>query len=520
MTQAFNLLDESWLPVRDSDGAVREVGLLDLFARADQIVDLADTSPTDLVASYRLLVVIAFRALITSRSTWKTEDCSAWLQEGFPVSDVVTYLEAHRERFFVFDDEHPFMQVAALAKDERTKDKVKPWTQVAIGRSSGNTPLVFDRSVDASPRSIEAGQAVRHLLGFLQFTPGGLIKVLRSSDKAGPLANSAAVVPLGRNIGHTLLLGLPPALTDKRECLPPWESDPCTVEQLEAPPLPASGVIDRYARLSRGVLFVPFTDEPDTSVRFANFSAGRALDDENAAPDPMVAMRPGANNLVRLTFREQRATWRDLPSVLPHGVGNDSVPPAVLGWALNLLDAAGGNAGGELSVLVAGLASNKGKLERWRYERYSWPVALLASPGGCQEVRAAVAEAEVAWSRLRTVLATAVADQLPDSQSKDTRARARERVAALGLAEQFFRPCERTFGAFMDAVSRGASAAADALWLTALDEGVSDAWGLCVKSLGQSASGLRAAAVGERKVAALRREIEEGYEDADMEDLA
>lgn len=35
--KAFNLLDESWLPVRLHDGRVCDLGLLELFERAGEI---------------------------------------------------------------------------------------------------------------------------------------------------------------------------------------------------------------------------------------------------------------------------------------------------------------------------------------------------------------------------------------------------------------------------------------------------------------------------------------------------
>src|SRR5690606_17102909 len=114
----------------------------------------------------------------------------------------VDYLEHWRERFWLFHPECPFMQVAVLAEAEETRDKRKPWTQIALASANGNTPVVFDHAFDGAPTAIRPAAAVGTLLGFLQFAPGGLVKALRDSDKAGALANTAAVLPLGTNLAQ------------------------------------------------------------------------------------------------------------------------------------------------------------------------------------------------------------------------------------------------------------------------------------------------------------------------------
>src|SRR5690606_17063892 len=197
MKGTFNLLDEPWLAVRLHDGRVRELGLLELFERAGEISALAETSPPSLIAQYRLLLAITHRAITQAQARWADTERLHWYQEGLPLAAIRAYLERWRERFWLFHPQHPFMQVAALAEAEETRDKLKPWTQISLASANGNAPVVFDHSCDLAPRSIGAAEALRTLLGFLQFTPGGLVKTLRDSDKAGALANTAAVMPLG-----------------------------------------------------------------------------------------------------------------------------------------------------------------------------------------------------------------------------------------------------------------------------------------------------------------------------------
>ena len=265
MEKAFNLLDEPWLPVRLANGRIKELGLLDVFRRSGEITALAETAPPSLVALYRLLLAITHRALSQAHPQgWKDKDRARWYQEGLPLQAVIDYLEHWRERFWLFHPEYPFMQVAALANATETKDKRKPWTQIALASANGNTPVMFDHACDAMPASIFPAVALRHLLGFLQFVPGGLVKVLRDSDKAGALANTAAVLPLEKTLAHTLLLCLHGWRLEND--LPAWEKPVLTLTELCADPVLATGPNDRYTRQSRAILLLR---ESDGRIRWA-----------------------------------------------------------------------------------------------------------------------------------------------------------------------------------------------------------------------------------------------------------
>ena len=98
---------------------------------------------------------------------------------------------------------------------------------------------------------------MRNLLGFLQFTPGGLVKVFRDSDKAGPLANTAAVLPIGNSVASSLLLSLHPCARASQIDLPTWERSAPQIAELRGEPVLATGPNDRYSRLARAVLLHP-----------------------------------------------------------------------------------------------------------------------------------------------------------------------------------------------------------------------------------------------------------------------
>lgn len=487
---SYSLLDQPWLPVRFGAGQVRDVGLLELFGRIGEITALAETSPPSLIAQYRLLLAITHRALALGAPGWKTRDLVRWYRDGFPAELLRGYLEQQRDRFWLFHPEQPFMQVAALAQAEETRDKQKPWTQISLASANGNTPVVFDHSCDLVPISITPALALRTLLGFLQFTPGGLVKTLRDADKAGPLANTAAVIPVGPTLGQTLLLALHPASTGTLEDLPSWEQPPATIAQLRGDATLATGPNDRYTRLSRAVLLLP---EPDGRIRHLRFAAGLALAEDSHAPDPMASYRAGSDNLIRVAFQEGRAFWRDLSALLPDPTGKMAHPAAVLQGAVNLnqnltFDTV------EQPLLVAGLASEKAKLLRWRTEQITLPAALMADSSKAIELRQLVGQAETVFGHLRSSASHMLADMLPDPGSKDTRSRARSLFDSGAATALFFSHAERLLGPVMTLLADERGNEAQTRWCQALLAAADQGWKVVHLSMGQSPTVLRAEA--------------------------
>jgi len=489
MNKSFNLLDEPWLPVRFQDGQVCDLGLLELFGRAGEISALAETAPPSLIGQYRLLLAITHRALSQAQERWTDTDRARWYQQGLPTEAVCEYLEQWREHFWLIHPEQPFMQVAALGEAEETRHKQKPWMQISLASANGNAPVVFDHSCDLMPKPISVTDAFRALLGFLQFTPGGLVKCIRDSDKAGALSNTAAVMPLGASLIQSLCLSLHPPTPAGHEDLPCWEQPLPTLAHLRDEPKIATGPNDRYSRRSRAVLLLP---NEQGQVQWIRFAAGIALGDDIQAPDPMASYRAGSNGLVRLSFTEGRAFWRDLPALLPDAEGLASQPAAVLEWAANLQFLLGSS---EQPLLVAGLASDQAKLLRWRSERITLPAALLALPECANELRGHVRQAEELFGDIRKLAASMLAETFPDPTSKETWGRARNLFDVGPAAALFFAMAERALQPLMTLLGSGEMNDLDkaqALWQRTLLSAALAAWQSVLDGLGRSSKALRA----------------------------
>ncbi len=501
MDKHFNLLDEQWLPVRYADGKTREVGLIDLFKHASEIESLAEASPVSLVALHRVLLAIVHRALTLKYGRWVDADRVRWFREGLPAEAIIDYLEKFRERFWLFHPELPFMQVAALAHEEETKDKIKSWTQISLGNASGASPTVFDHSLDSAPTAIAPAEALRLLLGFLQFTPGGLVKVLRSSDKAGPLANTAAVLPCGDVLHQTLSLCLhqPESVDDP----PAWEVPAISLLQLKAGALLSSGVNDRYTRLSRAVLL---HRDDDGAVRHLRFAAGLGMEEDPNAPDPMTSFRVGLNGLVRLGLSEGRAFWRDLPTLLPPVGAQSAKAAAVIAWATGLR-ADLGVSGDMQGLIVAGLASDKAKLQRWRMERVVLPAELLLHPEAARILVVLLQEAEETHRQLRRIGAQAMAMMMADAANKETLADARARVDAGGFNGRFFARLEQALPLAMSQIAHGEAEEAYQQWRGVQAKAVVLYWDLLTTNLGATPAAWRAEAKCRFKLAILLSQL-------------
>lgn len=506
---AFNLIDEPWMPVRTLGGEVREISLTDALLNAGDYATLAETSPPNLIALYRLLLAVLHRALTTHRGAWRDADRARWFREGLPEEPIKAYLEQWRERFWLFHPQHPFMQVAALAEAEETREKQKPWTQIALESANGNTPVMFDHALDDAPTSIPFALVCRNLLGFLQFTPGGLVKVLKTSDNAGALANTAAVLPLGQTLAQTLVLGLHPWDAQRLNDLPAWEQPTPTIAHLCANPTLATGPNDRYTRMSRAVLLI--SADASNGIRHARFAVGLALAHDPNFPDPMASFRVNKEGkAVRISFDEGRAVWRDLPVLVPDASGKFSVPPAVLSYAANLF-AYLGRWDAPISVLTAGVANEVGqmKLLRWRAERIELPQAMLTDFDAAAELRQQVRFAEEVYSRLRGICSRVIVSTMPNPEHKETKARAKAIQEKGPAAAVFFSTAERALPKLMQQIAAGDIDAAHQDWMVALKDAAVQAWEVTRKSLGDSPAVMRAEARAYPKFRGLLHSLEQ-----------
>ncbi|MDO4412393.1 type I-E CRISPR-associated protein Cse1/CasA [Cutibacterium sp.] len=260
MTSAFNLVDEPWISARTIDNNVTEVSIRDAFHRATEFRGLAGEIPTQEAAVLRLLLAIVIRATARFRNDDdKIDDWGEWWNSGLPLEDIDPYLDRWHDRFNLFDDKVPFMQVADL--------------RTAKGEYSGLEKIIsevpagdkfFTTRDGAGIESLSFAEAARWLVHAHAFDVSGI----KSGAIGDPRVKSGKGFPIGTgmsgamgiviiegtSLAETILLNLF-LETDPRKDVPVWERTPQTAAPDEEHPVP-TGCADLFTWQSRRVRLI------------------------------------------------------------------------------------------------------------------------------------------------------------------------------------------------------------------------------------------------------------------------
>lgn len=391
----FNLIEEPWIPVRFLDGRREELGIHDVLLRSKEIAAIEDPSPLVVAALHRFLLAVLYRAL---EGPTDISQAKEWFRDGMPIDRVEAYLAKWRERFWLFDEMHPFYQVPAYEpQDKKGKKEWKAWPVIAAEHNADNAKVLFDHVAIEAAGRIPSSRAARWLLACQTFSLGG-----GNSDfgytKGAPSATAIMALPLGIDLHDTLLLSLVP---ENREVLvsdlPVWEQAPVSLASLisgvSRPPL---GVADLYTWLSRAIKFN--LDGIGETVSEMTFAAGVVCSSADCM-DPMLGfqIRPKIGKLP-IRFSE-RGLWRDFDSLLPDGSG---CAPRGIENAATLTRPYPERS--PRSVMVLGLANDQAKIGYWRMERFLLPEALGGDHNIRTEIRQRLDDADEAGAVLEKSL--------------------------------------------------------------------------------------------------------------------
>ncbi|GAA4919400.1 CRISPR system Cascade subunit CasA [Stackebrandtia albiflava] len=339
----FSLLDSAWIQVLTTDGAVEELSLRELFARADEVVELLGESPTQSFAIMRLLLAIVHRAVDgPSPRGWG----DLFEAGALPVASIKEYLDRHADRFWLFHPSTPFYQVVGLRS---AKDEVSGLEKLISDVPTGG-PLFIGRSGTALER-ISFAEATRWLVQLQGYDVSG-IKTGAVGDprvkggKGYPIGTGHAgalggVYVRGGNLTETLLLNL---VSDRDVGTAVWERPPHTSapEGTAAVERRPTGVADLYTWQSRRIRLV-CDGEAVTGVVVAN---GDRLPAHETFPlEPMTMWRRSRIQEKKLGLPlvyfprlhdPEKSLWRSAESLLPAppaGTANaepDFRPPGVV----------------------------------------------------------------------------------------------------------------------------------------------------------------------------------------------
>lgn len=377
----FNLLDEGWISVvTDYKGTTKLVGMKEFFKDSHKYIALAgDTKTQDFAVMRFLLAVlhtvfsrydadgVVYKGIelddrmrqveeIKGRAakeypdalmkTWK----DLWNSGKFP-EIVDEYLEAWRDRFYLFDDKYPFYQVN---KDDINPQKIsKSAPSEVMGKNvnrliseSANKIAIFSPkySSDNNKEKLSYEQTVRWLITYQSYT-GLSDKVIFGKDKykasKGWLFDIGGVFLSSDNLFKTLLLNLQLVNYSNTEYnttieKPCWEFD--TKEIISS--YLSNNIVDNISQLytawSRAININKFTEGEPFSMQIVKLPE---IIHENNFLEPMTIWRYNLSgeNKEKFTPRKHRANkavWRSfgLITKTEGEKNNSSRKPGIIDW--------------------------------------------------------------------------------------------------------------------------------------------------------------------------------------------
>ena len=378
----FNLIDEGWIPVRKRSGERIELGIRDTLLHAKEIAVIEDASPLVVAALHRFLLAVLYRAL---EGPTDIDQAKAWFKSGFPAERISAYLEQWLDRFWLFDDTHPFGQNPNIPAKE-----IEPWTKLTAEHNATTNKVLFDHVDAKAPGAKSFAECARWLVSTMTFSLSGGRGYFPS-----PSANGLMCIPIGISLHETLCYCL---VDQNREVMkadiPIWERDPEKLP-IASPRRVAHGNADLYSWPARTMLL---EESATGEVTYVRFIAGLGHGSDTSFADPMQAYAISKEKgRYPVPFREGRDAWRDYDSLLP-GAGGEA--PLTIQHSIKL-------ASRDLqslpnSILVLGLRYTppNANVDFWRMEQFALPEALLGERSIRSEIHQLLFDAKAAHDSL------------------------------------------------------------------------------------------------------------------------
>lgn len=368
----FNLLYEPWIKVLEKDNTVSEVSIKELFQNAKKYMVLVGENRLQDVAILRLLSAIAVTMLYKYDDNGNPSDlrkktkreiisiCKNIWDNGLPEKMMSAFCNEWEDRFYLFDDEHPFMQIAkdrfVITNEKPNKPnpigykvvtesekgicpinylKAKTWVGTIL--ESGNSKSPFSNYINTDNLKLSYAEAARWLVWVLNFSSCA-IKNRKYFNAKLPWAGKGALIsPVGQNLHETIILNSVLLFRGDgdpyEEIHPIWERETtpvCTFFPYGENGHP-NNLPELYTQQSRKVRL--YAESGVVTGMFA--VSGDDYDSKNAFGEPMFMWKNNINKKTQdswmsPTHRSDTApVWKEVSSIIP-SEGNNK--PGVVRW--------------------------------------------------------------------------------------------------------------------------------------------------------------------------------------------
>ncbi len=372
MELEFNLLDQPWIPVTQTDGRPTMMGLKEALLRSHNLLEISSASPLVVGSLHRLLLAIAHRVFgPADHGAW----ARLWAAGHWDEKALSAYFERWRSRFNLFDDAHPFYQCRNVEGGARKTNFFSP------ERASGNNAMLFDHHSDERADPLPAPEAARLLVAHQAF---GLAGTSRPGENFtdGPWTRGSIFLVQGDTLFQTLMLNMilyPPAddilPTAPQSDKPIWEQDDAWADGRSIP----HGYLDYLTWPSRRVLLKPQATADGIVVAELQVVPGLRLDASVLDPAKVYRIEP-ERGFKLVGFEEDKDLWRDSATLFrlsddPSGQADRR--PAAFRLLESLVARRVLDRRSVYRYMAVGMCNNRAKINFWRQERMPLPLAYF-----------------------------------------------------------------------------------------------------------------------------------------------
>lgn len=330
----FNLIDDKWIEVLvNKKGDKKLVGLRDIFLNSDSYLDISGDMNIQDFAIMRLILAImhtVFSRFDASGNPYEEIEINDKMQQVEAVDDedyeeyeeglidtwknlwnnkkfpkiVLDYLDLWYDRFYLFDEKHPFFQVTEeyISVDRIKGKKVGDISGKTINRTiteSNNKIALFSPKEEKNKNILKNDEIARWLITFQAYT-GLSDKTVYGKEKykkrnsKGWLYDLGAVYFKGENLFESLMLNFV-ILNPKNKHYsyniqkPSWEFRDCELIDSYLNYMPIDNISQLYTVYSRAIYIDPEFD--DTEEFKMNLIKLPELSHEDNFLEPMTVYR-------------------------------------------------------------------------------------------------------------------------------------------------------------------------------------------------------------------------------------
>lgn len=234
----FNIINEPWILALDRNGMVQQISLETALTNGKEYISLSGETKLQDIAILRLLVAVTVTILYryddngnsrTIRNSREAIDVwkKAW-QNGIPKKAVKAYFKVWENRFYLFDDEHPFFQVPVdrFLKTTIRDDKNPTGFRYDVECKSGTCAVNYFAAKSFIGTVMESGnkrspfalysktddivlsysEAIRWLVWYMNFSGCATKNPGNYQSKMTWASGGALLTPIGMDLEKTILL--------------------------------------------------------------------------------------------------------------------------------------------------------------------------------------------------------------------------------------------------------------------------------------------------------------------------